>query len=68
MSPNSRNPVADNVPAAIHPGTLRTGLALVIFVSMVAFAARATAQPSSSAISQTSTQAVSHNVAAATGE
>jgi len=33
-----------NLPAAIRPSTLRTGLALVIFVALVVFAARATAQ------------------------
>ena len=32
------------VPAAIRPSTLRAGLALVLFVAMVAFAARASAQ------------------------
>jgi len=33
-----------NLPTAIRPSTLRTGLALVIFVALVVFAARATAQ------------------------
>ena len=33
-----------NLPTAIRPSTLRTGLALVIFVALVAFAARTTAQ------------------------
>ena len=68
MSPNSRNAVAEPVPAAIHPSTLRAGLALVIFVSMVAFAARATAQPVPSAMSQTSLQAAPQNIATATAE
>ena len=33
-----------NLPTAIRPSTLRTGLALVVFVALVVFAARATAQ------------------------
>ena len=33
-----------DLPTAIRPSTLRTGLALVIFVALVVFAARATAQ------------------------
>jgi hypothetical protein len=33
-----------NLPTAIRPSTLRTGLALVVFVALVVFAARASAQ------------------------
>jgi hypothetical protein len=43
MSRHRPSTIAVNVPAAIHPIALRAGLALVIFVAMVAFAARLTA-------------------------
>jgi hypothetical protein len=43
MSRDKLNSLAADVPPAIHPLALRGGLALVIFVAMVAFAARITA-------------------------
>jgi hypothetical protein len=44
MSHTALDSIQTNVPTAIRPTTLRTGLALVVFVAMVAFAARASAQ------------------------
>jgi hypothetical protein len=44
MSPSSSNPVAVSGPAALHPATLRAGLALAVFAALTAFAVRAKAQ------------------------
>ena len=66
MSEHTLNTMSVNAPAAIHPVVLRTGLFLVIFVAMVAFAARATAQPASGAHERAAVQTHPSNVTAET--